>query len=147
MARRGASDVERPRQRPAGENAIGRVPPTTHRPIDALRRNAAFCCEGPGGHYMPLTRGTIIGYDADRMMFEFTMLTPDARVVSCQISSIALDYMVGKRGTLPSEREAQFIHLRDAIEKIASDNFQGETALVRIFAKHLPQEQKRFLEY
>jgi Protein of unknown function (DUF1488) len=94
---------------------------------------------------MPLTRGIIIGYDADRMLFEFTMLTPDARMVSCQISSIALDYMVGKRGTLPSEREAQFIHLRDAIEKIASDNFQGET--VRIFAKHLPQEQKRFLEY
>jgi Protein of unknown function (DUF1488) len=100
---------------------------------------------------MPLTRGIVIGYDADRMMFEFTMLTPDARVVSCEISSIALDYMVGKRGTPPSEREAQFIHLRDAIEKIASDNFQGETAalgrVVSIFVKHLPQEWKKFLEY
>jgi hypothetical protein len=40
---------------------------------------------------MPLTRGKIVGYDTDRMTFEFTMLTPDARVVSCQISSIALD--------------------------------------------------------
>jgi Protein of unknown function (DUF1488) len=91
---------------------------------------------------MPLTRGIIIGYDADRMMFEFTMLTPDTRVISCEISSVALDHLDGKRGTLPSEREAQFIHLRDAIEKIASDNFQGETAalggVVRIFAKHLP---------
>ena len=100
---------------------------------------------------MPLTRGVIIGYDTDRMLFEFTMLTPDARVVSCQISSIALDYMVGKRGTLPSEREAQFIHLRDALEKIASYNFQGETAaldrVVRMFAKHLPQERKQILEY
>jgi hypothetical protein len=100
---------------------------------------------------MPLTRGKIIGYDTDRMTFEFTMLTPDARVVSCEISSIALDYMVGKRGTLPSEREAQFIDLRDVIEMIASDNFQGETAalgrVVRIFAKHLPQEWKKVLEY
>ena len=55
------------------------------------------------------------------------------------------------RGMPPSEREAEFIHLRDAIEKIVSDNFQGETAalgrVVRVFAKHLPQERKKILEY
>jgi hypothetical protein len=96
---------------------------------------------------MPLTRGRIIGYDADRMMFEFTMINArDARVVTCHISSVAMDDLDGKRGTRRSEREAQFIRFRDAIEQIASDLFKGdsavEDAVVRIFAKHLPQERK-----
>jgi Protein of unknown function (DUF1488) len=96
---------------------------------------------------MPLTRGRIIGYDADRMMFEFTMINArDARVVTCHISSVAMDDLDGKRGTLRSEREAQFIRFRAAIEQIASDIFKGnsavEGAVVRIFAKHLRQERK-----
>jgi hypothetical protein len=73
---------------------------------------------------MPLTRGCVIGYDTNRMMFEFTMLTHDARMVACEISSVATNQMDGRRGTLPSEREAQFVRLRYAIEKIASDNFE-----------------------
>jgi hypothetical protein len=44
---------------------------------------------------MALTRGSIIGYNSDRMMFEFTMKARDERVVACQISSVAMDYMDG----------------------------------------------------
>ena len=33
---------------------------------------------------MPLTRGSIIGYDAVRMTFRFTMLRPDGVVVDCE---------------------------------------------------------------
>ena len=89
---------------------------------------------------MALTRGSIIGYNSDRMMFEFTM-TDDERLVACQISSIAMDYMDGARGTPPVERKAQFVRLRDAIERIAADIFKVEGAvhvgIVRIFQKHL----------
>ena len=90
---------------------------------------------------MPLTRGRTLGYDVERMAFAFTMLTSKAETVECQISSAAMDELAGKRGTPPAEREAQFLHLREGIERIASDNFdegimvQGE--IVRVFAKHI----------
>jgi hypothetical protein len=94
---------------------------------------------------MPLMRGNVIGYDADRMKFKFTMLRPNVGTVSCQISSVAMDYLDGRRGTPPSEREVQFIRLRDPVEKIASDVFDNDSdtqsAMVRIFAKHLPDER------
>jgi hypothetical protein len=66
---------------------------------------------------MALTRNSIIGYNAERMMFEFTMKTSKKRVVACQISSLAMDHLDGVRGTPPSEREAQFIRLRDSIRE------------------------------
>jgi hypothetical protein len=93
---------------------------------------------------MPLKRGNVIGYDADRMMFKFTMFTPDGKAVSCQVSSAAMDHIDGKRGTIPSEREEQFIRHRDAIEKITSDIFEdgGAVRLVRVFEKHLWQKRK-----
>jgi hypothetical protein len=82
-----------------------------------------------------------LGYRADRMAFEFTMLNHNGEAVECQISSVAMDDLAGKRGTLPDEREAQFIRLRELIERIASDNFDNETvvrgAIVRIFGKHI----------
>ncbi len=89
---------------------------------------------------MPLMQGRILGYVVDRMAFEFTMLNRD-ETVSCEISSAAMDELAGKRGTLPAEREAQFLRLRETIERIASDNFDSDAvvrdALVRIFAKHI----------
>ena len=95
---------------------------------------------------MALTRGRMIGYNTDRMMFEFTMITPDTRVITCEISSVAMDHLDDRRGTLPPEREAQFVRLRDAIEKIASGIFKDDKALqgavVRIFVKHLPDGRK-----
>ena len=89
---------------------------------------------------MPLMRGRILGYDIDRMAFKFMMLNK-GETVECEISSVAMDDLGGKRGTLPAEREAQFMRLREVIERIASDNFDSETivrgAVVRIFAKHI----------
>ena len=89
---------------------------------------------------MPLMRGQILGYDAERMAFEFTMLNK-GEAVSCEISSAAMDELAGKRGTLPAEREAQFLRFRETIERIGSDNFDSDPvvrgAIVRIFAKHI----------
>ena len=96
---------------------------------------------------MALTRGSLIGYNAECMMFEFTMKTPDDKIVACQISRTAMDYMHGVRGTPPAEREAQFLRLRDTIEKIACNNFKIEgtphVGMVRIFEKHLPEARDR----
>ena len=89
---------------------------------------------------MPLTRGYVIGYDADRMTFEFTMMDDKAHVVDCEISSGAMDQLAGTRGTLPAERETQFLHLRDGIERIASnvfDEMPTSSGKVRIFYHHV----------
>jgi hypothetical protein len=89
---------------------------------------------------MPLMRGRILGYDANRMAFQFTMLNDKGETVECEISSAAMDELAGKKGTLPAEREPQFLRLRESIERIASDNFDSASvvrgAVVRIFAKH-----------
>ena len=91
---------------------------------------------------MPLERGRIIGYDANRMSFEFTMIDKTlVTIVECEISSAALDQLAVSKGTLPDEREAQFLHLRDAIERLASDLFDERTATpagtIRIFYHHV----------
>ncbi|MEA2886015.1 MAG: hypothetical protein QOD11_375 [Bradyrhizobium sp.] len=89
---------------------------------------------------MPLLRGRILGYDAGRMTFEFTMMH-EARIVDCEISSAAMDDLAGGKGVRPGERETQFRRLRDAIERVASDIFDpndmsaGRT--IRIFSKHV----------
>ena len=89
---------------------------------------------------MPLMRGRMLGYNANRMAFEFTMLH-EHEIVDCEISSIAMDDLAGKKGVRADEREAQFDRLRDTIERVASDVFDqtdmsaGET--IRIFSKHV----------
>ena len=75
---------------------------------------------------MPLTRGKVVGYDLTRMIFRFNMLTSDTKSVVCEISSVAMDAIAGVRGTSPTEREAQFLRLRDRIERIASDKFDRD---------------------
>ena len=91
---------------------------------------------------MALTRDKIVGHDSERMAFKFTMLD-DGKVVQCQISDAALDVLAGTRGTENSARQAQFVSLRDTIEKIASDLFAQapsvEGYVVRIFTKHISQ--------
>ena len=87
---------------------------------------------------MPLKRGNVVGYDLARMMFQFTMLTLDNSSVACEISSVAMDAMAGVRGTHRTEREAQFLRLRDRIEKIASDIFDSDNLQpVQVFAKYV----------
>jgi hypothetical protein len=89
---------------------------------------------------MPLMRDKIVGHDVERMAFKFTMLNA-GKVVQCQISDAALDELAGVKGTENSARQAQFLSLRDAVEKIASDLFAEAPAVdgvvVRIFAKHV----------
>lgn len=89
---------------------------------------------------MPLTRDRIIGHDFERLAFRFTMLS-DGDVVDCQISDAAMDELAGMQGTESSARQAQFLSLRETIERIASDlydespRFKGYA--VRIFVRHL----------
>jgi hypothetical protein len=95
---------------------------------------------GVGGLSMTLERGQIIGYDTERMTFEFTMSDAQGKIVHCKISSTAMDELAGFKGTRPSEREAQFVKLRDTIERIASDLFEevvpGPIGLICIFHHH-----------
>ena len=89
---------------------------------------------------MPLMRGRIVGYDTERLAFGFTMLNGDD-TVECQISDAAMDELAGVKGTPSLARQAQFLSLRDAVEKIASDLFDGgpvvKGATIRIFTKHV----------
>lgn len=91
---------------------------------------------------MPLTRDKIVGHDAERMAFKFTMLN-DGKIVQCQISDAALDELAGVKGAENSARQAQFLSQRDTIEKIASDLFARappvDGLVIRIFAKHIKQ--------
>ncbi|WP_369720674.1 MULTISPECIES: DUF1488 family protein [unclassified Bradyrhizobium] len=91
---------------------------------------------------MPLTRDRIIGHDLERLAFRFTMLSDgDGDIVQCQISDAAMDELAGMQGTESSARQAQFVSLRETIERIASDlydeapRFKGY--IVRIFMRHL----------
>jgi hypothetical protein len=92
------------------------------------------------GSSMPLTRGQPLGYDNERMVFKFTMLNGD-EAVECQISGAAMDDVAGGKGTLPADREAQFLRFRERIEHIASTISDEKTvlkgAVLRIFSKHI----------
>lgn len=89
---------------------------------------------------MPLARDRIIGHDLERLGFRFTMMN-DGDVVHCQISDAAMDELAGMQGTESSARQAQFMSLRETIERLASDlydeapRFKGY--VVRIFTRHL----------
>ena len=89
---------------------------------------------------MPLTRDRIIGHDLQRLAFRFTMLNDD-EVVQCQISDAAMDELAGMQGTESSARQAQFLSLRETIERIASDVYDEaprvQGYVVRIFMRHL----------
>lgn len=92
---------------------------------------------------MPLTRGTTVGYDMERMTYSFTMYDRNV-LVKCTISSAALVDLAGDRWKRPpNDRGSQFEQFRDRIEMIASEIFDAtpasERSVVRIFAKHLPK--------
>ena len=77
---------------------------------------------------MPLTRGRIVGHDSERLAFKFTMQNGD-ETVECQISDAAMDELAGVKGTESLARQAQFMALRDAVERIASDMFDAAPAV------------------
>jgi hypothetical protein len=60
---------------------------------------------------MPLTPGQVVGCDAGRMIFNFTMMN-EARIIDCEVSSAALADLFGKKG-VSRERENQFERLED----------------------------------
>jgi Protein of unknown function (DUF1488) len=94
---------------------------------------------------MPLTRDRIIGHDNERFAFRFTMLN-DGVTVECQISDAAMDELGGAKGTESMARQAQFLALRDAVERIASDVFDKgpcfKGQIVRVFTKHIQQASR-----
>jgi hypothetical protein len=89
---------------------------------------------------MPLIRNKIVGYDDERLAFKFSMLN-DGETVECQISDAAMDELAGVKGTESIARQAQFLTLRDAVERIASDIYDEAPRVrgyvVRIFTKHI----------
>jgi len=74
------------------------------------------------------------------MAFLFTMMH-GARIVDCEISSVALDDLDSTKGTRPDEREAQFMRLREMVERVASVAFEQQdkrtAERVRVFSKHV----------
>ena len=72
---------------------------------------------------MALTSGDFQEYDFNRMVVRFTMKNEQADV-SCAISTDAMDHLEGSSRTTPSQREQQFLRLRDRIEARAALKFQ-----------------------
>ena len=96
---------------------------------------------------MPLTRGEAVGYDADLMVFKFTMRNGE-QIVQCQISRAALGDLAGRwAGGAARDLPAQFEAHRELIEAKASELFdqtsREETRLVRIFSKHIPNTAQK----
>ena len=71
---------------------------------------------------MALTRGDFGEYDFNRMVVLFTMKNDQANV-ACAVSTDAMDQLEGSSRTPPSQREEQFLRLRDRIEERAARKF------------------------
>ena len=74
---------------------------------------------------MPLQQGEVQDYDFDRMVVKFTMLN-QSKVISCAISTAAMDDLEGRRDVKPDHRIDQFMRLREIIEERASRKFFEE---------------------
>jgi hypothetical protein len=71
---------------------------------------------------MALTRGTFGSYEFDRMVVLFSMVD-GIREISCAVSTSAMDELEKAGRIKPDQREAQFMRLRDRIEKRADQKF------------------------
>jgi Protein of unknown function (DUF1488) len=71
---------------------------------------------------MALTRGRLAGYEFDRMVVVFSMIDGQ-REIPCAVSTSAMDDLEKRERTAPDQREAQFMRLRDQIEKRAAQKF------------------------
>ena len=71
---------------------------------------------------MTLARGNIRGYEDDRMVLLFSMMDGN-REVRCAVSASAMDDLEHVPRTPASQREEQFVRLRDRIEACASHKF------------------------
>ena len=73
---------------------------------------------------MTLTRGSIVGYEFDRMVLKFSMMDGD-KEIPCAVSASAMDDLERGVRTPAEKREEQFVRLRDRIEQCASRKFQA----------------------
>jgi hypothetical protein len=71
---------------------------------------------------MALKRGSFRSYEFDRNVILFSMVDGQ-REVPCAISTLAMDGLESPGSSKPSEREAQFMRLRDRIEACADRKF------------------------
>jgi Protein of unknown function (DUF1488) len=71
---------------------------------------------------MALTRGSLGGYEFERMVVLFSMVDGE-RQIPCAVSTSAMDELENSTTTKPDQREAQFIRLRDQIEERAACKF------------------------
>ena len=71
---------------------------------------------------MALTQGSFQEYDFNRMVVLFTMKNDEVNV-ACAISTDAMDQLEGSSRTPASQREQQFLRLRDRIEERAARKF------------------------
>ena len=73
---------------------------------------------------MTLARGNIRGYEFDRMVLLFSMMD-GPREIPCAVSASAMDALEHASRTATSQREEQFLRLRDRIEQCASRKFDA----------------------
>lgn len=73
---------------------------------------------------MTLERGSVKGFEHDRMVMLFSMLNGSAEV-ACAISSSAMDDLERGVRAKPEQRDAQFLRLRDRIEQCAVRKFEA----------------------
>ena len=73
---------------------------------------------------MTLTQGRFISYEYDRMVVLFSMLDGE-KEIHCAISTSAMDDMEGVVRARASQREAQFMRLRERIEACAHGKYQA----------------------
>jgi hypothetical protein len=71
---------------------------------------------------MALTQSHFQEYDFNRMVVLFTMKNDEA-TVACAISTDAMDQLEGSSRTPPTQRQEQFLRLRDRIEERAARKF------------------------
>jgi len=75
---------------------------------------------------MALTQGVFQAYDYNRMVVLFTMMNGDA-VVSCAVSTGALDDLERPFKASAEQREAQFVRLRGRVEECIAQKFPTAT--------------------
>jgi hypothetical protein len=71
---------------------------------------------------MTLERGSVRGFEHNRMVMLFSMMD-GATEVSCAVSSSAMDDLERGIRARPDQRDEQFMRLRDRIEQCASRKF------------------------
>ena len=73
---------------------------------------------------MTLVRGSIGGYEFDRMVLLFSMMDGSMEI-PCAVSASAMDELEHVSRTAADQREQQFLRLRDRIEQCASRKFDA----------------------